>query len=261
VAIDTFSSFYWLQDEITTARQNINFNEGAGELSAQVAVGAYTPTELSLSLKTALDAAGTQEYFVTFNRDTRRYTISAASNFDLLVSSGSQIGTSPFTLIGFTGADKTGSNSYTSNIEVGSAYYPQFKLQEYVAPGFFKQKIDPSVNEAASGILEVLTFGTRSLVRFRIPFVSNAQGLSDCRYILPDSNGVQNTLSFLDFLITKSKIEFNPDRDNASSEFYTLILETTGSGGDGTSYILRERTDESLRDVYDTGLLTFRVAE
>ena len=263
MAIDTFSSFYYLPDEISVSNQNINFNEGSGELLAQIAVGQYTPTELMLAIKTALEASSTlpQTYTVGFSRTTRKITISAASAFDLLISSGSQVGTSPWTLLGFTGgADLTGLTSYTAQSELGSVYIPQFKLQDYIAPGFNKQQIQPSVNEAASGDLEVLSFGTRSFVKMRIPFVSDSISLADQTNILSDASGVSNTLAFLNFLITKAASEFNPDKDNPGS-FYSLIIEKTSEASDGTAFLLRERVDENLRDVYDTGLLTFRIKE
>jgi hypothetical protein len=263
LAIDTFSSFYYLSDEITVSNQNLNFDEGGGELLAQISVGQYTPTELVLAIKTALEAASTlpQEYTVSFNRTTRKLTISAAANFDLLISSGSQVGTSPWVLLGFTGgADLTATNTYTGQSELGSIYTPQFKLQDYVAPGFNKEQIDPSVNESASGKLEVLNFGTRSFIEMRIPFVTNELALADCRYILPDASGVQNTLTFLEFLITKSACEFNPDKDTPGN-FETVILERTSASGSGTGFKLRERVRDNIRDVYDTGLLRFRLKE
>lgn len=80
--------------EITSSNQWIDINEGAGELNAQVATGTYlfdtdeNIDELESAIKTALDAAGTLTYTVTFSQSTRKFTISAGSNFSLLWKTG-----------------------------------------------------------------------------------------------------------------------------------------------------------------------------
>jgi len=261
VAIDTFSSFYFLDTEISLNNQNLNIDEGSGELLAQISIGQFTPTTISQGTKIALDAIGTQEYTLLFNRFTRKLTISADDPFDLLIFSGSQKTTSAWAVLGFTGlVDLTGATSYTGNAELGSVFLPQYKLQDYVAPGFNKEQIRPSVNESEAGVIEVLSFGRRSFVHMSIPFVYDKLSIVDCQNFLPNASGVQDTLDFFDFLITKSKLEFNPDRDDPSI-FHTLLLERTNRSSAGTGFLLRERVDESLRDIYDTGLIVFRIAE
>lgn len=262
MAIQTFSSFYYLKDEITGANQNLNFDEGSGEVLAQINIGQYTPTDLALEVKKALDASSTipQEYSVSFDRVTRKITISATNNFSLLISTGSQLGTSIFPILGFTGNDLTGSNSYTGDKPLGISFEPQMKLQDYVAPGFKKQIIQPSVNESASGEVEVLTFGTRSFIEFSIPIVTNDLSFFDKTIFNPNKTGVEDTLDFLDFVIKKSAFEFNPDKDNPLT-FHTLIIERSNFGSEGTGFFLRERTRENIIDIYETGLLRFRVRE
>jgi hypothetical protein len=71
-------------------------------------------------------------------------------------------------------------------------------------------------------------------------FYQNANGLADAR-------------SFLDYLITKAKVEFMPDRDTPNT-FHNVLLEGTEYDKDGTAYKLKNIT----RDVYTTGLLKFR---
>ena len=173
MSLDSFSIFYYLDEDIGSTNQNLNFDEGGGELTAVLTPGSYTHAELATIVKTALDAAGGQVYTVAFDRTTRKYTISAPGTFDLLITSGSTIGTGPFTLLGFTGADVTGLTTYTSNTESGSEYEPQFKLQDFVDNGDNQQKIDASVNESASGLVEVISFGTRELFEMDIKFATD----------------------------------------------------------------------------------------
>ena len=63
----------------------IYFDEGAGEISATVAVGNYTPTTLGTALGNAMTTAGGQTYTATADETlTNKYTISAAGGFSLI---------------------------------------------------------------------------------------------------------------------------------------------------------------------------------
>ena len=166
MALDTWSKFYYV-DEITDSNRSLNFDEGAGELLAEVERGAYTLDELALAIKTAMDAVGTLVYTVSLDRDTRIFTISSTAPFDLLVSTGTQSAISIFSVIGFTGADRTGLSTYDSNNSSGSAYSVQFKLQDYVAPDYSQEKIQASINESADGTIEVVSFGTRKFIEMK----------------------------------------------------------------------------------------------
>ncbi len=256
MAIDSFSLFYF-DFQVDSSNSSMDFDEGFGEIQAQVSIDNYAPTDLALALKTALDVSGDLTYTVTFNRVQRTYTIESTATFDLLIATGSQVGVSIWDLIGFTGgADLTGLSSYTGSSVAGKVYLPQFKLQDYIAPGFQKEKISPSINESANGVIEIVSFGDRQLIQFRFPWVTNTG--ADGRNILHDSLGIENTLTFLDYLITKGVLEFMPDLDDVDT-FFKIRLEATSRNSDGTGYLLKERTSDNLRDMYDTGVLRFRL--
>lgn len=258
MAIGTFSQFFY-GFTITTENQNLNFDEGGGELTAVIPVGAYSLEDLAEQIKVSLDAASTlpQEYTVSVDRISRRITISAASNFDLLSNSGSQFGTSIWFDIGFSSAsDKTGTNSYLGESGAGNVYVGQFPPQDYVAPGFSKSKVQPSVNESASGDQEIITFGDRSFIKFEFLFINNRNLGSKEFYYNP--NGVNDALDWLTFATTKAPMEFMPDRLDPDT-FYKVRLESTPESPDGTSFELNEETGRNLPGFYRTGLLTFRI--
>ena len=70
---------------ITGSNNVIYFDEGAGEISATVAVGNYTPSALGTALGDAMTTAGGQTYTATADETlTNKYTISAAGGFSLI---------------------------------------------------------------------------------------------------------------------------------------------------------------------------------
>src|SRR6185503_364885 len=97
------------------------------------------------------DDVGALTYTVTANRSSRTITIATTSTFSLLVSSGTHTGTAPWSLMGFTGSDRTGASTYTGNAASGSEYRPQFLLQNYISSDDWQQAADASVNKTASG--------------------------------------------------------------------------------------------------------------
>ena len=54
-----------------------------------------------------MNKAGNQEYTITLDRDTRKFSISALNNFELLINTGSQKAVSVFTLLGFEESDRS----------------------------------------------------------------------------------------------------------------------------------------------------------
>lgn len=257
MSIETNSIFYFLDDDIDTTNQNLNFNEGGGELLAILEAGSYTHTDLETVIKTALDAAGALTYTVTFNRVARTFTIAATGTFSLLVSSGSQSGTTVFTLIGFTGADLTAASTYTGNTTSGDEYVPQFKLQGFVDKTDNQQKISPTVNESASGIIEVVAFGTRQLYELNIRFATD-RDMSKTGTIINNSTGVADLRIFMQRIVNKVPFEFMKNT-LARSTFDKVILESTPEDRNGTAYRLKEL---SIRGgptgFFDTGLIRMR---
>lgn len=261
--LKTRSLFYYGYS-ITSDNFQLDFNEGGGELTAQLNIGNYTLTEFVDELIRALNSTPTiaNTYDVVVDRDTRIITISADGNFDLLVQTGSHAGTSAFSLAGFTGLDRTGAATYDGNIASGSEFRPQFFLQGYVDPTIFKKNVSASVNESANGEVEVVTFGEVSFTEFDIRFNTDTAQPNGClgggSYIETSATGVPDLIAFMDNITKKNKIEFMKDRDDTSS-FFKLILERTREDSAGIGYKLRERTDIGLSGYFDTGIIRFRV--
>lgn len=257
--INTYSKFYY-NIVIDETNFNIDFAEGAGpELTATLNPGEYTLDDMKTELERALNDAGALTYTVTVDRSTRLFTITTTSTFKLYVSTGSHLGTSGFTMIGFTGADRTGASTYTSDTAVGSVYEPQFKLQSYVSKDDWQQAADASVNKTASGRVEVVKFGTEKFFQWNINFATNIE--QPCGGpILNNASGLANLRDFMQYCITRSPLEFMPDK-NTPNTFYKIILESTPDSQNGTGYRLKELYDKSLPGYFETGLLKWRLIE
>jgi len=139
--IDTRSKFYYGY-KITAQPINglINIDEGGGEITIDVPVGTYTLSTLVQAIRNALLTQATLDYTVGVDRDSRKLTISATSSFDLLTNTGTNVGSSIWSLIGFdTATDKTGLMTYTSDFASGSQYSPQFFYRTMCHQKTFKE--------------------------------------------------------------------------------------------------------------------------
>lgn len=257
MAITTNPVFYYIE-AVTLNNRFLDINEGSGELSATLSPSGYSPTELATQIQTQLNLTGTQFYTVTFNRLDRTYTISAPSNFDLLVSTGTNSGLSVYSTIGFL-TDQTGTNSYTSEQVAGVEYLPQFPLQDFRGFQDNEVGVDASINEAASGVVEVVTYGRRRFMSFNIKYIKNGNPCSDSIYG-NDPNAIQNARDFLSFCIGKNRLEFMIDKNDRNT-FDTILLEKTRKSSKGTGYELRELYNENLLGYYETGRLEYRKIE
>ena len=258
MALGTFSKFYF-DYEITSQNNKIGFSESAGfvELTAELDNGIYTPTDLAAELKTQMDAVGTRTYTVTFNRSTRTFTITAnTGTIRLLITTATTVDVSVYPLIGFTGADLTGALTYTGNNPTGSVYYPQYWLQDYTSPTDWLEKVDASINQAASGEVEVVYFGEVNFTEFNNLFITNL--VMDNRIIKNNPTGVLDANDFMEFAIKRGGIEFMPNKDDVNT-FYKLILESTEASSKGIGYRLKEETSKNLPGIYQSGKLKWRV--
>lgn len=258
MTIQTIPVFYYVNG-ITKDNNLLNFVEpliSASELTATLAVGSRSMTDLMTEVARALTDAGANDYTAVFDRDTRIVTISADSDFDLLVLSGSNLGLSAYGLIGFTGSDQTGGATYDGDGAMGSTYSPQFKPQSFKSFDNNNEGILSSVNESASGVLEVVTFGDRRFMEMNLTFITDrlrAKGGP----IRNSQTAVADIRAFLEFLIGKSNLEFMPSESDLAT-FNKVILESTRKSKQGTSYELRELISRNLEDYYETGILKFR---
>jgi len=264
MAIDTFSVFYYglKIDGGISANNILNFlepNEANTELTAEIDPGTYTFNELLTAIKTAMDAVGALDYTLSVDRATRKITISSTDTFELLVGTGSQSGISPFSLLGFTGSsDLTGASSYTGNSGAGDFYIPQCKLQDYVDKEDLKQREDPSVNVAASGEVEVVSFGLIPFYEMSVKFINNYA--QDGAVIRNNPNGVADARRFFEAITERGAFEFMPDIDDRDT-FDKVVLESLAGSRTGTGYRLRELVGRNLPGYFEVNNIRLRVFE
>lgn len=256
MSLTTFSRFYY-GHTVTADNNLIAFDEGAGEIVAEIPVGSYTATQYAGAVAAAMTGAGSLSYETTFNRSNRTLTISAGSNFELLTASGSVLGTAAFDMMGFSGADRTGADSYTGNATTGKAYSPQFILQDHVASEDWTDAVQGVVNESASGLVEVVRFGQADFVQMNIRYATNIdQGSSPV--ILNNATGVDDLRDFMRYAITKAPIEYMPSVTDLDT-YQSLILESTQESARGLGFKLYEQYSVGLPGYFETRILKWRV--
>ena len=255
--IRTFSTFYFGLF-VDSTNSNLAFDEGGPELNAAVDVGSFTHSTIGAAVSKALNAVGANTYTVTVDRDTRIVTISADGTFDLLVATGATITSGIFGLLGFTGADRTGTDTYDGNLPIGSVYSPQFKLQSFVDEEDFRQASDASVNKTASGAIEVISFGIEKFFDMDIKFITNKP--MDGKFIKNNPTGVEDARLFLRDITLRRKFEFMPDIDDRST-FFRVILDKIPGSATATGYKLKELFTKNLPDIFETGVITLRVID
>jgi hypothetical protein len=256
MAIGTFSAFYF-GIQITTENQFLNIDEGSGELIVTIEVGSYSLTDFLVAIKTALDTASglPQAYTVTVDRDTRQITISSDAAFDLLITSGSQVGSSAWSLMGFSGADVTGLLTYTGAAGSGEEFITQFPLQDYTASEDYQERLDAAVNESASGSIEVVSYGVKKLFEFSFKYITDKP--QDNKTIRNNPDGRADIRNFFEKITSRGALEFMPDTGDRST-FFKVTLETTPSSSKGVGFRLRELTGQNLPGYYEINKVKFR---
>ena len=254
MSITTQSVFYY-GHQIDETNFSLDFDEGGPELQASVLIGDYSLEEYAVAIANAMNVIGGQVYTVTVDRSTRILTISAPGNFSLLPVTGSRIGTTTFGLAGFT-SDKTGSNSYGGDSSSGSEYRPQTVFRKYTPFEDNENAISSSVQEATSGIIETLSFGTRQIMECEIWGISDLATTSNS-VVEQNLTGRQDARDFMSFARSKSKMEFMEDRSLANV-FHKILLEKTPEGRDGTSFKFKKMFGLGHAPYYTTGNLQFR---
>lgn len=255
MALLTKAKFYF-GIEITQDNNIIDIDEGSGEVSVTIPVGIYSPKQISDKLSSLLTAALTQTYTVSFNRTTRKITISAPSSFDILIASGTHTATTLYTVLGFTGgADLTGFTSYLAPSVSGYEYIPQFYLLDYVPLEHNVKSVQASINETGSGNIEVIRYGQKRFTEFSIELITNNKFLGDSIWT-SSPTGVEDTLRFLNYATQKGRVEFMPDGSDPAN-YSTLLLESTESDQNGIGFKLMEMMEYGA-GYFKTGKLVWR---
>lgn len=255
MALETKCKFYY-GIEITTDNNELDFSEGSGELSIFIPIGVYSPQEIALKLASLLTNAGSQTYSCSFNRSTRKLTISATSNFSILIATGTHSATTLYQTLGYTGgANLTGANSYLAPSTIGYEFVPQFYLLDYIPLEHNVRSVQASINETASGQVEVIRYGTKRFMECSMELITN-KPFQGSDFWTSSTTGLDDALNFLGFATQKSKIEFMPNKDDVNT-YSTLILESTESDASGIGFKLLEQLDYG-NGYYKTGKLVFR---
>lgn len=255
MAVNSFSQF-WLLDPVTNNNFYIPFDEGVGELNAEVKIGEYTVTSIVIAIQDALNTIGLNTYTVTFDRSTRKYTITGSGTFSLLLSSGSTVGVDVFSLLGFSGADTVVALSHESNGTAGAVFAPQFKLQSYTSTEDFQEATSAAISQSAAGEVEIVSFGQTQFGEFNIMFATNIAQL-DYGPIRNNLTGIEDVRNFLLFATKKYPFEFIIDESDINT-FETVLLEKTAKNSKGVGFLLKEMISKNLPGYYETEKLTIR---
>ena len=253
MAITTRSAFTYGHN-ITENNQYINFVEdGINELAATIEIGSYYLNQFPDAIASALNDIGDNIYEVTLDRTTRKITISADANFDLLVTTGSQVSISAFSLMGFT-TNRSGADTYETDLETGFVYYPQAPLFEYISFDDIEEAVSAKVNESSSGEIEVVSYGTRNFMECNIKYATNIIGQ---QFIEDNASGVSDLRVFMQYITRKRPIEFIEDKTDFET-YVPCLLESTPKSSDGVGFLLRELYAQKLANYYETGKIVFR---
>jgi hypothetical protein len=257
MALKTRAKFFY-GFKINTGSNFIAFQEASGPVkTATLKVATYSAQGFANEISRALNEAGIQNYSASFSRINRKLTISCSGTFSLLIASGPFAGSQIYADMGFDLVDLSGSNSYTAQNTCGKEYIPQFFLLDYVSTDNSQEAVDASINETASGAVEVIRYGIKKFMKCTIDYITNEK-LPNDSWIENSQTAVDDAQSFLQDITQKNKIEFMPDREDPSS-FQVMILESTPSNRNGLGYELQEKA--GFDEYYTTGRLVFRLIE
>ena len=254
MTIKTYSAFTY-GHTITIDNQLIPFSEnGVDEILATIPVGSYTLSDFAIAVSSAMTNFGSQTYTVSLDRSTRLLTISAPSNFWLYVTSSSVSNVSAYPLMGFS-TERSNILTADGDSASGDIFEPQFYLQKYVDFDDFQSSNNVTVNETASGKVEVIKYGNINFMECNITLQTNiAQGKDS---VIKNKSGYSDLLLFMQYATTKQPMEFIPNIDDMNT-FTDCILEKTGSDSTGTGFKLKELYSRGFADWWETGIITFR---
>lgn len=255
MALKNYSAFYY-GHTVTKSNRVLNFRDAGlvspDQYASYVDFGSYTLTQFGDKVAQAMNKVGAQEYAVTLDRVTRKFTISAAANFEILLDTGSQKSISVLSLLGFnTNVDLTGSNTYTADSPSGDAYITQTPLKNFSDFDKNKEKAEAAVKTTPAGITEVVSYSVLERLKFDLPLITN---YIPQRYIRESATGVEEAVHFMDYAIGKAPLEFIYDYTQPEN-FVSCILDKTKQSRKGVGFELREKVKDSLPNYYElTGL-------
>jgi hypothetical protein len=157
--------------EITISNSNnkLNFNIGAGELTATVANASYpiglsqaTVGSLCKAIYDAIVAAeATGTYTVSYSRTTKLFTITrSAGTFQLLASTGTDVANGIWSTIGFAATNRTGALTYEGTVQIEYSFSHTFTETSGIQPPAYTFFLDRSMNvlKYNRGCVKALSF-------------------------------------------------------------------------------------------------------
>lgn len=250
--INTLSLFYYGQT-ITYQNQFLDFDEGGSVFTAILVPDAYTLTTFAQHVADQMTAYGGQTYSVAVDRTTRKLTISAAGTFNLRCATGPNIGTAPWSLMGFSATDRTGTDSYQGQSGSGSVYQTQYPMDKYISLDDKQVLETPTVNTSASGVVWAVNFGIGRRMEAQIRVITNKTGLNNTPFF-SNASGYANAQAFMQYLMTKAPVEFIPDVSDPTT-FDSILLDGDDIDKTGMGYGL---VGMGAPGFFQTGKLLFR---
>lgn len=253
----TYSKFYY-GFKVTEENRMLGFREGGAPLLAELNLGTYTLQGIVDEVARAMNSVGSQVYSVAAKRRTRKVTIEAEENFELLTKSGPSEFGSIFSLLGFSvDFDHDNSNTYVGEGACGMEYSPQIPLQSYLPTSVNKKHVYGTKKKTSTGIVEAITFGMESQMECELMFITdNAQPADSV--IRSNPEGIKAATDFLDYAISQGEVEFMYDENDLNS-YEVLLLESTEFDQNGLGYKLREDYENGFPGYFVTGLLTWNL--
>lgn len=240
----------------TNSNRYINFVDGVTEKVALIPTKSYTLGQMANVIASAMNAVGEQEYIVTLDRATRSFTISAPANFQLLVDSGTNAGQSAYPLLGFTGADLTGTNSYTGGAS-GDQYITQTPLRNFSDFEKNKAKLDAVVRKTPTNVREAISYGTEKKMKCEFPLITNITGQG---FMRDTATGVEEADDLMVYLIDQKPVEFLESVENPLA-FTSCVLDKTSSSQNGTGFEMKPLTRRKLPGYFEIKGLVFSEIE
>lgn len=234
----------------------INFLDGVTEKVALIPVKSYTLGQMANVIASAMNAVGEQIYTVTLNRADRSFTISAPSNFQLLISTGVNAGQSAYSLLGFTGSDLTGTNSYTGGAS-GKQYITQTPLTEFSDFEKNKEKLDAVVRKTPTNVREAISYGLEKKMKCDFPLITNITGQG---FMRNTPTGVEEADDLMVYLIDQKPVEFLESVESPLT-FTPCVLDATGSNSKGVGFEMVPLTRRKLPGYYEIKGLVFSQIE
>lgn len=247
----TAKSLFTYKIEVTTLNQNLDFKiaPAGPELTAVLDVGFYSPTSLAQQIAyqmQSLDSANIYTVSVARNimgGTQNRITVATNGSYlSLLFGTGTNVNTSCSSLMGFNPADYTGATTYTGSSSTGSILIPDYLGFNYLDLNN-GAKVFGSVNVAASGLKEAVTFNIQQFieVEYRYELAARLTAWAD----------------FFTWAQAQKPFDFTP-QISVPDTYYTCTLEKTSAHDQGLGWKMPEMLP-LLPNHYQTGPLVFRI--